>query len=343
MRSYEVYQQLLSNLEAGRACRLETVLEESKTGRVEKCTTQMEKKQGEGFRKDEGVLVERGNGKILLSEPFYPEERLIVLGGGHVAVPLVEAAAGVGFSVTVVDDRPSFANTRRFPGAKRVICDGFRAAIGKLRITPYDYVAILTRGHRYDLDCLREILKGPFPFYLGMIGSERRVSGVKEMLQEEGFRQEELRTLCAPIGLNIGAVTPEEIGISITAQLICKRRLLQVREAKRKCTVVGKTEADLEVIRELAEEGNARAVATIISSKGPTPRKAGAKMIIYPDGRISGSIGGGCSEQEVIRRARRLVGTGGWEIYTVDLQGDVAENDGMVCGGILEVLIEDDV
>ena len=102
---------------------------------------------------------------------FRPQERLILLGGGHIAQPLCRYGADLGFAVTVVDDRPSFANRGRFPEAKEVICDAFPDALRSLKIHEQDYVAVITRGHRYDADCLRTILAGTFPKYLGMIGS----------------------------------------------------------------------------------------------------------------------------------------------------------------------------
>ena len=118
---------------------------------------------------------------------FRPPERLILLGGGHVAQPLCRYAADLGFAVTVVDDRPSFANTGRFPEAAEVICRDFPGALRQLRVNERDYVSVITRGHRYDADCLRTILSGPFPRYLGMIGSRRRVAGLLRLLEEEGL------------------------------------------------------------------------------------------------------------------------------------------------------------
>ncbi|MBO5497538.1 MAG: XdhC family protein, partial [Oscillospiraceae bacterium] len=117
---------------------------------------------------------------------FVPEDRLILLGGGHIALPLCKMAAMLDFAVTVVDDRPAFANTGRFPEAARVVCDGFASALEKLQIRPTDYICVITRGHRWDGDCLRVILRGESPFYLGMIGSKRRVTGLLKLLEEEG-------------------------------------------------------------------------------------------------------------------------------------------------------------
>ena len=120
------------------------------------------------------VLAFEADGTVFIRN-FRPAERLILLGGGHIAQPLCRYAADLGFSVTVVDDRPSFANQARFPEADQIICNAFPASIQSLDIRGNDYVAVITRGHRYDADCLRAILAGTFPRYLGMIGSKRRV------------------------------------------------------------------------------------------------------------------------------------------------------------------------
>lgn len=121
------------------------------------------------------------------------------------------------------DDRPSFANHSRFPEAKQIVCDLFPAAIEKIGIRESDYVAVITRGHRYDADCLRELLRGIMPRYLGMIGSKRRTVGLLNMLEEEGFSRADLDRIHTPIGLDIGALTVKEIAISIVAELIAER------------------------------------------------------------------------------------------------------------------------
>ena len=274
-------------------------------------------------------------------EPFYPEERLIILGGGHIALPLTDFGARIGFSVTVVDDRPSFANRPRFPAAAQVICGGFEEAIEQLAITESDYVVIITRGHRHDQDCLSQLLKGREPYYTGMIGSRRRVAVVKDELTAQGYDAQRLQRVHSPIGLAIGAVTPEEIAVSITSEIIaCKRLKSETPAGTGRYT--NRSDNDMDVLRALSNETDEpKSVVTIISSKGSVPRGAGAKMLVYPYGKIIGSIGGGCSEGAVIGDARRIIGTGGYLLKTVDMTGDAAEDEGMVCGGIMQVLIED--
>lgn len=271
------------------------------------------------------------NGKICIAEPYFPESRLIVLGGGHIAKPLVLFGSHCGFSVVVVDDRPSFANSRRFPEAKKVLCESFDRCFPLLNINESAFVVIITRGHRHDLDCLRQVLKCRTA-YTGMIGSRRRVRAAMEQLSAEGYEKEMLDAVRAPIGLDIGALTPEEIAISIMAEVI---------EFKRKRVNAKWPELDTGVLSELGKEyEERRALATIIETKGSVPRDIGAKMVIWAHGKTVGSIGGGCSEGGVIRSAYDIIRSGGYKIVDVDMTGEVAEDEGMVCGGTMKVLIE---
>lgn len=288
---------------------------------------------------DGKVEIVNNDNKTMIIEPFYPEPHLVILGGGHIAKPLCEYAAKVGFVVTIIDDRPMFANKNRFSDAEEIICAPFAAAINSVHFSPYTYVVIVTRGHRHDLDCLQAILPKPWA-YAGMIGSKRRVTGILEQLKKEGYSEEVLAKINTPIGLPIGAVTPEEIAVSILAQLISYRRLENPRLGD-DSKAITRTEFDRQILEELAQgHSDKKAIATVIATKGSVPRKAGAKMLIWPDGRILGSIGGGCSESEVIRQAREIMDNGGCKLFTVDLTGEVAEDMGMVCGGIMQVLIE---
>lgn len=270
---------------------------------------------------------------------FRPRERLIVLGGGHVAQPLCTFAAALGFAVTVVDDRPFFANQARFPEAEGIVCNAFPAAIRSLDIGEGDYVAVITRGHRYDADCLRAILPGVMPRYLGMIGSKRRTVGLLNLLEEEGFSRELLDVIHTPIGLEIGALTTQEIGISIVAELIQCRR--QSTNRRSKSTVLTSEEINLPLLEFLAEEPTPKALLLVYETSGSTPVKSGAYMAVDETYRSEGTIGGGCSESAVLRDAYALIGTGESKVVTVDMSNDVAEEEGMVCGGQMRVLLAD--
>lgn len=283
------------------------------------------------FEKSELQYQKRGDDGAAFAEPFVPEPRLIVLGGGHIALPLVEFGAKCGFSVTVVDDRPAFANAPRFPLAAEVICESFERVFDQLRLDPFCFVVVITRGHRHDKMCLRELTKYPLA-YLGMIGSKNRVRTVKQALVEEGIAEERMEKVCAPIGIKIGAVTPAEIAISILGEVILYKRTLN-KEAW--------PELDREVLVALKSVKEPPfAIATIIEAKGSAPRGVGAKLLVWPDGRISGSIGGGCSEGEATKVAYEVIRTGRPCVYGVDLSGAAAEDEGMVCGGRIKVAIE---
>ncbi|MFZ3130779.1 MAG: XdhC/CoxI family protein, partial [Desulfosporosinus sp.] len=159
----------------------------------------------------------------LLLEPPSADVQLLILGAGHIALPLATMAKIIGYEVTVVDDRPSFANSVRFPSADTIICDDFERALDAISINPQTFVVIITRGHRYDKVCLRKVINQPAA-YIGMIGSRKRVKALLAELEEEGVSNKLLQKLYAPIGLKIGAETPEEIAVSILGELIQVQR-----------------------------------------------------------------------------------------------------------------------
>lgn len=359
MTDTNIYKNLLAELDTGNRALIVTTLEDKKYGNESftRKTLFLEKDlQAPGSKGNlEGDLymyaqnamttgnlqfITEPNQKKYLFEPFSPQPNLIVFGGGHIAKPLVEFGARVGFAVTIVDDRLSFANKQRFPHAEKVICQSFEKCFGELEINRASFIVIVTRGHRHDLDCLRQVLKYNTA-YVGMIGSRRRVKSAREQLAGDGYSQEILSKVNAPIGLDIGAVTPEEIAIAIIAQVISFRRANSNINGLSSNEKFNCTDLDRDVLAELAkEQNNPKAVITVVMSKGSVPRKPGAKMIVWPDGRIMGSIGGGCSEGEVISIARDMIRDGGYKMHCIDMTGQVSEDEGMVCGGIMEVIIE---
>lgn len=169
------------------------------------------------------VVYLNGSIKVFL-DPILPQPRLLILGGGHIAVPLAEMGKLLEFHVSIVDDRLSFANPTRFQSANQVLCQNFEKAIREFPSDTNTYVIIVTRGHRHDKTCLAEVLRRKKSAYIGMIGSRRKVAALIEDLREEGFTEEELKNVYAPIGLDIGAQTPAEIAVSIIAEIIMVRR-----------------------------------------------------------------------------------------------------------------------
>ncbi|SCZ80015.1 XdhC/CoxI family protein [Acidaminobacter hydrogenoformans] len=348
----QLFKTLMDALESGHRAVLATTLNQASEGNVlaKKLFTNSEPNESEalsddalelsafiegGLQRGEFTFEQAEDGTATLVEPYFPEAQLVILGGGHIAVPLAEFGAKAGFKVTVVDDRPFFANNFRFPAADKVICDSFDNSFDSLKLNKATFVVIVTRGHRYDKVCLENVLKYETA-YVGMIGSRRRVTGLKDLLLSEGQAPDKLASVCTPIGLEIGAVTPEEIAISILAQVIQYKR--KGDKANRKAN--NWPELDLTVLRELAKpDQETRALVTVVETKGSVPRREGAKMVVWMDGRTIGSIGGGCSEGEAIQTARDVIRDGRFRYLDIDMTGQVAEDEGMVCGGTMKVLI----
>ncbi|TEB04528.1 putative xanthine dehydrogenase subunit A [Pelotomaculum schinkii] len=284
----------------------------------------------------------------VMIDPYLPPHELIILGGGHIAVPLVTIGKILGYQVTVVDDRHDFAHKERFPEADRVICCDFSDIEKRLAFGPGSSVVIITRGHQHDQECLRRLIKYPLA-YLGMIGSRRKINIVRQQLLEEGIDAEKLEQVHMPVGLDVGAQTPGEVAVSIAAELLRECRGGSAHSLKdhspKRVAVVGDVEmlsaVDREVLQKtLTGDETPAAVATIVKTRGSTPRKAGARMLVYADGRILGTIGGGCGESEVRLAALGVIDENLPRIYQVSLSADTAAVEGMVCGGAMEVYIE---
>jgi xanthine dehydrogenase accessory factor len=181
-------------------------------------------------------LVEIKPGIHIFFDLISPELKLVVCGAGHIAIPLTRFARSVGFRITVLDDRDDFARPSRFPGCEVIAAD-FADTLRDFHLNHSTFVVVITRGHEHDADCLMEILKKETA-YVGLIGSRRRVRFVLEMLEKQGITRKRLQEVFTPIGTPIGAETPEEIGLSIMAELVCVRRK-GLQQARALRTAVG--------------------------------------------------------------------------------------------------------
>lgn len=155
-------------------------------------------------------------------EPFVPRPVLLIAGAGHIAVPLAALAQQMNFSVSVTDDRSSFVNRERFPSAKQLLQGDIEAILRNYPITPRTHIVLVTRAHAHDVQGLRAIIDSPAA-YIGMIGSQRRVWAVFKLLHQEGVPAEKLARVRAPIGLDLGGASPEEIALSIMAEIVMLR------------------------------------------------------------------------------------------------------------------------
>jgi xanthine dehydrogenase accessory factor len=169
---------------------------------------------------DNGLIC--GGTVEIFVEPILPQPILYLFGGGHVSLALAKAAIAAGFGVSVVDDRETFANLQRFPMAQEVFTS-FEDAFAKIQPNASSYFVIVTRGHKEDMRVLAWAVRTTAR-YVGMIGSRRKVLSVYKALELEGYRPEEMERVYAPMGLDIGALSPEEIAVSIVAELIAVRR-----------------------------------------------------------------------------------------------------------------------
>ncbi|MCR5666675.1 MAG: XdhC family protein [Eubacterium sp.] len=273
-------------------------------------------------------------GESVFCEVLSADKKLVICGGGHISMPLIRMGRMLGFYVTVVEDRMQFAEHARAEHADEVICDDYVEALEQLESDGNTYFVIVTRGHSHDRECLETIIRKPNA-YIGMIGSRSKVKTVMDNLAACGIDKETREAVHTPIGLSIGAETPEEIAVAIMAEIVEEKNKEQRNGGYSRTLLKA-------LLPNEKEEVNEQVLATIISRKGSAPREVGTKMLIGKNGEFKGTIGGGCIEAEVINRARHMLSTKEKEmqICAIDMTNQDAGDEGMVCGGIEEVLLE---
>ena len=167
-------------------------------------------------------IVRLSSGAELFLEPREPAPEVIVVGGGHVGLALATAAKFAGYRIAVIDDRDEFASRDRFPGVDALVVGDIERSLAEYPVAEASAIVIVTRGHKYDYQALAVAARSP-AFYVGLMGSRRKVALIYRQLIDDGVPPERLRDIHAPIGLNIGAVSPEEIAISIVAEITMAR------------------------------------------------------------------------------------------------------------------------
>ena len=177
---------------------------------------------GQDAAYDNGLIC--GGQLNIFVEPVVPQPRAFIFGGGHVSKSISKVANLAGFATVIVDDREAFANRERFPEAEETYADEYEAIFPKLPVTSTSYLIIVTRGHRDDMRVLRWAVETPAR-YIAMIGSKRKTIAVVKELEKEGLSRAAFERIFAPMGLEIGAETPEEIAVSVVAEMIAMRRL----------------------------------------------------------------------------------------------------------------------
>ena len=168
-------------------------------------------------------------------EPILPTTTVFIFGGGHISLFVSNISAMTGFHVAVIDDRAQFASKERFPEAEQVIAEKFFLAFPQLKVNRSSYLVIVTRGHAGDQEVLEWALTTEAK-YIGMIGSKKKIKTVYKNLEAQGTAREKLQRVHAPIGMEIGALTPEEIAVSIVGQMIQVRREIKKGKAPGSCS-----------------------------------------------------------------------------------------------------------
>lgn len=279
---------------------------------------------------EETKILDTEEGRIFV-EILEKNPHLVILGGGHVSCPVARIAKMLGFHVTVMDDREEFLTKERFPDADERILGSFHELGEKIPVYENAYYVVVTRGHQGDALCARQILRRPYT-YFGMIGSRTKVKLTREMLLSEGFEERQLDSIHAPIGLPIGGETPEEIAVSIMAEIVqIKNRFKRASNDER--------------IEKAAEEGRHGTMLTIVRKSGSSPRGVGSKMFLDREGNLYGTIGGGSVEFQALRHAGKRNETKMENPETIaynlsQKESADLENLGMICGGNVEVLFE---
>jgi xanthine dehydrogenase accessory factor len=170
---------------------------------------------------DEGLVC--GGSLDIFVEPILATPTLVLFGGGHVSLYVSKVANIAGFETVIIDDRQAFANKERFPEATDTYAGPWEESFPQLKINEFTYIVIATRGHKGDLTCLRWAISTPAR-YMGMVGSKRKLIEFFKVLESEGVPHERLERVHSPVGLDIGALTPQEIAVSVVAEMIAARR-----------------------------------------------------------------------------------------------------------------------
>ena len=279
---------------------------------------------------EETKILDTEKGRIFV-EILEKNPHLVILGGGHVSCPVARIAKMLGFHVTVMDDREEFLTKERFPDVDERILGSFHELGEKIPVYENAYYVVVTRGHQGDALCARQILRRPYT-YFGMIGSRTKVKLTREMLLSEGFEERQLDSIHAPIGLPIGGETPEEIAVSIMAEVVqIKNRFKRASNDER--------------IEKAAKEGRHGTMLTIARKSGSSPRGAGSKMFLDREGNLYGTIGGGSVEFQALCHAEKRNAEKIEKLETIaynlsQKESADLEDLGMICGGNVEVLFE---
>lgn len=264
---------------------------------------------------------------LVFTERFGIRPRIIVCGAGTVGLEVIKLGKMLGFTVIALEDRQEYAKKAMELQADEVYCEEFVSGLDKLDERKADYYIVVTREHQFDKACIEKIL-GRRHAYVGMMASKNRGIILKDALIKEGYDPNEIEKIHSPIGLKINAETPAEIAVSIFAEIINLKNDEGMAE--------GYTKEILKGITSIKSDERA-ILATIVKRVGSAPRDVGAKMLVYEDGRITGTVGGGWIETEAKSIARKMFSENiDSELFETDRESE----DAMLCGGYETIYLE---
>lgn len=259
-----------------------------------------------------------------LVETIKAEPHLVIFGSGHVSKAIYDLATILSMKVTVIDERESLLTEERFPKAERIVIESYSSYLSSSHDFFRPYYIIVTHGHSHDRECLEWCLRQNSA-YIGMIGSKSKAAFTFSSLEKEGYSREELSKVHSPIGLDIGAVTPEEIALSILGEVISV-----FRETKYSVTF------DPEYLKTVSKKNGIS--ARIIEKKGSAPRAIGSELFLSTDGEIYGTVGGGSVEMNTINDAKEMLKNNEKKPKTIHYNLSSSGDLGMVCGGDVTIL-----
>lgn len=266
---------------------------------------------------------------VFFVEKVGGRQTLVICGAGHVSLSIIALAKMLGFYIIVLEDRQEYASLAKKAGADEVVVSDFKTAMAQIVGSDDTYFVIVTRGHGYDKVCLKEAIHKKHA-YIGMMGSQHRVAFILKQLKDEGENCNLLDLVHTPIGLKINAQTPQEIAVSIMAEIILNKN------AEGSTTIY-----DDDLLQGLTTLNQEAVLATIIKKHGSTPRDIGVMMLVKKDGTCIGTIGGGLAENQIKEAALRLLDS--FEDHccmVVNMCSQGISLEGMVCGGTIEVYLE---
>lgn len=306
-------------------------------------------------------------GETVYYELLGGKKKLVVCGAGHVGLAVVRMGKLLGYHVTVIDDRTEFSLKAGEAGADKVITDVYEEGLAQVPGDQDTCFIIVTKAHNEDLLTLKAILKKEYA-YIGLMASRKKVTLLTENLREEGYSEAAIRQVHMPIGLKIGAETPEEIAVCIMGEIIqtCssgdKRFGYPEEMLDILCGDKDIYNGDIDALSGDNESEQIRTqvvLATVIRKVGSGPRNAGARMLVLGDGKFLGTVGGGKVEARTLKAARemleeafggknpagsrqseKLLSAGAVRLISVELDAGSVDSPEMICGGRMDVLLE---